>query len=114
MARMKKSDLIDKIAREQNLDPEKLFRLNMEELEKMDKVIPDTSSSPDIQNAFANHLENKEEIKRTDQIEPTTLKVEVKAEIEIPVTFKVEDPEEEILRKTPGKYRKFIIQKGRN
>lgn len=45
MARMKKVDLVAKIAKEQNLDPEKLERLSMTELEKMDKVVPDGQSS---------------------------------------------------------------------
>lgn len=45
MARMKKVDLVAKIAKEQNLDPEQLNRLPMLELEKMDKVVPDSSLS---------------------------------------------------------------------
>lgn len=42
MARMKKVDLIAKIAKEQKLDPKQLERLPMLELEKMDKVVPDS------------------------------------------------------------------------
>lgn len=42
MARMKKVDLVAKIAKEQNLDPAQLERLPMAELEKMDKIIPDS------------------------------------------------------------------------
>lgn len=45
MARMKKVDLIAKIAKEQNLNPEQLERLPMIELEKMDKVVPDADGS---------------------------------------------------------------------
>lgn len=45
MARMKKVDLIAKIAKEQNLNPEQLERLPMIELEKMDKVVPDSAPS---------------------------------------------------------------------
>lgn len=45
MARMKKVDLVAKIAKEQNLDPEALARLPMLELEKMDMVVPDSDGS---------------------------------------------------------------------
>lgn len=39
---MTKKELVAKIAKEQNLDPKKLERMNMETLHKMDKVVPDT------------------------------------------------------------------------
>jgi hypothetical protein len=39
---MTKKELVAKIAKEQNLDPNKLERMNMETLHKMDKVVPDT------------------------------------------------------------------------
>ena len=38
---MTKKELVAKIAKEQNLDEKKLMRMNMEELTKMDKVVPD-------------------------------------------------------------------------
>lgn len=38
---MTKKELVEKICKEQNLDPKKLMRLNMEELAKMDAVVPD-------------------------------------------------------------------------
>jgi hypothetical protein len=45
MARMKKVDLVAKIAKEQGLDPAKLERMPRLELEKMDKVVPDSAGS---------------------------------------------------------------------
>jgi hypothetical protein len=45
MARPKKSDLLTKVAKEQNLDPEQLDRLPVTELEKMDLVVPDEDGS---------------------------------------------------------------------
>lgn len=44
---MTKKELVEKIAKEQGLDPKKLHRLNMEELLKMDKVVPDAPASSD-------------------------------------------------------------------
>lgn len=42
---MKKKDLVAKIAKEQNLDPKELNRLPIEELKKMDIVVPDVDAS---------------------------------------------------------------------
>lgn len=40
---MTKKELVAKIAKEQNLDPKKLERMNMEQLKKMDLVVADES-----------------------------------------------------------------------
>lgn len=45
MGRKKKSDLVEKVAKEQNLDAEQLDRLPVSELEKMDIVVPDSEGS---------------------------------------------------------------------
>lgn len=39
--KLTKAELVEKICKEQGLDPKKIGRLNMEELHKMDKVVPD-------------------------------------------------------------------------
>lgn len=44
---MTKKELVAKIAKEQGLDPKKLERMNMEELHKMDKVVPDAPAASD-------------------------------------------------------------------
>ena len=37
-----KRELVEKIAKEQNLNPNKLMRMSIEELKKMDLVVPDS------------------------------------------------------------------------
>lgn len=44
---MKKADLVEKIAKEQNLDPKKLSRLSVDQLKKMDEVVPDAEEVED-------------------------------------------------------------------
>ena len=49
---MTKKELVEKIAKEQNLDPKKLSRLSVTELEKMDKVVPDAEITNDDDDIF--------------------------------------------------------------
>jgi hypothetical protein len=75
---MKKRDLVEKIAKEQNLDINDLMRLPVEELRKMDAVVPDENEEGD-------EVESEEPTSAPTSEEPTP---PVVAQVETPVEGK--------------------------
>ena len=64
---MTKKELVAKIAAEQNLDPKKLERMNMEELTKMDAVVADAQT---IEHDDGEHIEHDDLGEKFPEDEP--------------------------------------------
>lgn len=88
---MTKKELVEKVAKEQNLDPKKLSRLTVAELEKMDVVVKDENSEVEDVDIFEDaelEEESQEADPAEDMVEETPVPVERKLVGHHPITKK--------------------------
>lgn len=74
-----KRELVEKIAKEQNLNPNKLMRMSVEELKKMDLVVPDSEddllgggveTSPSNDDGKPSDVSDSQEVVTTAEVIP--------------------------------------------
>ena len=81
-----KRELVEKIAKEQNLNPNKLMRMSVEELKKMDLVVPDSEDDllgGGVETSPSNDDGKPSDVSDIQEVSTTKPVAEVITEVEI-------------------------------
>ncbi len=106
-----KRELVEKIAKEQNLNPNKLMRMSVEELKKMDLVVPDSEddllgggveASPSNDDGKPSDVSDIQEVSTTKPVAEAIPEVEISTQETPSTDEEVETEDADSLPESPN------------